>query len=259
MNTPNQPGASVPGADPRPHTVLVCEDEPLARLHLRGLIEATPGLLWVGDVADGASAVALIDRLRPALIFLDIQMPELPGLDVLERITHRPAVIFTTAFDSYAVQAFELGAVDYLLKPFGPERFATAVARAERALGNAESEPVAERVRAVQGTLSRVFVRDRGRIVPVAVHEIERLDAEDDYVAIVTRGRRYLLTITLAALLERLDARRFVRIHRSHAVNLDYVAALAPFDAGRLSVEMRDGTRLTASRSGTQALRALTL
>ncbi len=258
MNAPTDPRPRGHDPLPAPFSVLVCEDEPLARLHLRVLIEARPGLLWVGDVADGASAVTLIDRLRPALIFLDIQMPELPGLEVLERIVHRPAVIFTTAFDSYAVQAFELGAVDYLLKPFGPERFATAVSRAERALVAEESEPVADRVRAVQGTLSRVFVRERGRIVPVAVHEIERLEAEDDYVAIVARGRRHLLTVTLSALLERLDGRRFVRIHRSHAVNLDYVAALAPFDAGRLSVEMRDGTRLTASRSGTQVLRALT-
>lgn len=258
MRAPTDARPAMSGTHAPPHSVLVCEDEPLARLHLRGLIEATPGLLWVGDAADGASAVTLIDRLRPDLVFLDIQMPELPGIAVLERITHRPAVIFTTAFDSYAVQAFELGAVDYLLKPFGPERFATAVSRAERALAAEEQSPVVDRIRAVQGTLSRVFVRERGRIVPVAVTDIERLEAEDDYVAIVTRGRRHLLTITLASLLERLDGRRFVRIHRSHVVNLDYVAALAPFDAGRLSVEMRDGTRITASRSGTQALRSLT-
>ena len=243
-----------------PLSVLVCEDEPLARLHLRALIEATPGLLWIGEVADGQSAITLIDRLKPALIFLDIEMPECSGLEVLERTTHRPAVIFTTAFDAHAVQAFELGAVDYLLKPFGPERFAMAVSRAERALSIDEGDPsVVDRVRSAHGVLARVFVRERGRIVPIAVQDIERLDAEDDYVAIVARGRRHLLTITLSSLLERLDPRRFVRIHRSHAVNLDYVTALIPFDAARLAVEMRDGTRLTASRSGTQLLRSLTL
>lgn len=243
-----------------PYTVLVCEDEPLARLHLRALIENTPSLLWVGEVADGGNAVTLIDRLRPAIIFLDIEMPELSGLTVLERMTHRPAVIFTTAFDAHAVQAFELGAVDYLLKPFGPERFATAVQRVERSLAMDNSDaPVAERVRSSQGTLSRVFVRERGRIVPIVVQEIERLEAEDDYVAIVARGRRHLLTITLSALLEKLDGRRFIRIHRSYAVNLDFVAALIPFDAARLCVEMRDGTRITASRSGTQLLRTLTV
>ncbi len=240
-------------------TVLVCEDEPLARLHLRALIESTPTLLWIGEVGDGLNAVTLIDRLRPDIIFLDIEMPELSGLDVLERTSHRPAVIFTTAFDAHAVQAFELGAVDYLLKPFGPERFATAVGRVARSLSqHAGDAPVAERVRSQQGALSRVFVREGGRIVPILVQEIERLEAEDDYVALVVRGRRHLLTITLAALLEKLDGRRFVRIHRSHAVNLDYVSALIPFDAARLCVEMRDGTRLTASRSGTQLLRSLT-
>jgi len=243
-----------------PLTVLVCEDEPLARLHLRGLIEATASLLWVGEVADGSNAVTLIDRLRPAIVFLDIAMPELNGLEVLDRITHRPAVVFTTAFDAHAVQAFELGAVDYLLKPFGPERFATAVGRVERALSIDDGDPsVAERVRATHGALTRVFVRERGRIVPIMVQEIERLEAEDDYVAIIVRGRRHLLTITLAALLTKLDGRRFVRIHRSHAINLDAVAALIPFDSARLCVEMRDGTRITASRSGTQLLRTLTV
>jgi two-component system LytT family response regulator len=244
---------------PRPLTVLVCEDEPLARLHLRELVEATDGLLWCGEAADGATAVALLDRLAPDVVFLDVRMPELDGLAVLERARHRPAVVFTTAYDAHAVQAFELGAVDYLLKPFGAERFATAVARLRRALGEGVDAPtVPERVRASTGPLARVFVRERGRIVPVPVAEIERLEAEDDYVAIISRGRRHLLTITLAALLDRLDGRRFVRIHRSHAVNLDHVAALLPFDAGRLVVELRDGTRLTASRTGTQALRAIT-
>jgi two-component system LytT family response regulator len=243
-----------------PLTVLVCEDEPLARLHLRALIESTPSLLWIGEVADGNSAVTLIDRLQPSLIFLDIEMPEVNGLQVLDRISHRPAVVFTTAFDAHAVQAFELGAVDYLLKPFGPERFATAVSRVERAVAvdSGESLP-ADRIRATQGVLTRVFVRERGRIVPIMVQEIERLEAEDDYVAIIVRGRRHLLTITLAALLTKIDQRRFIRIHRSHAVNLDAVSALIPFDSARLCVEMRDGTRITASRSGTQLLRTLTV
>jgi two-component system LytT family response regulator len=243
-----------------PIGALVCEDEPLARVHLRELIEAHPALQWIGEAADGATAIALIDRLRPALVFLDIRMPEVDGLTVLERASHRPAVVFTTAYDAHAVQAFELGAVDYLLKPFGADRFATAVSRTLRVIGTSEAdagESVATRVRATQGPLTRVFVQERGRIVPIPVHEIERLEAEDDYVGIVTRRRRHLLTMTLTTLLERLDGRRFVRIHRSHAVNLDYVAALVPFDAGRLCVEMQDGTRITASRTGTQLLRAM--
>jgi len=242
-------------------TTLVCEDEPLARVHLRDLVEAHPSLQWIGEASDGATAITLIDRLKPSLVFLDIRMPEVDGLTVLERAAHRPAVVFTTAYDVHAVQAFELGAVDYLLKPFGADRFGMAVSRTQRAIvaaNGAHVAPITERVRAVQGPLTRVFVQAGGRIVPISVHEIERLVAEDDYVGIVTRGRSHLLTITLTALLDRLDGRRFVRIHRSHAVNLDFVASLAPFDAGRFSVEMKDGTRLTASRTGTQMLRAMT-
>ncbi|MCU0633647.1 MAG: LytTR family DNA-binding domain-containing protein [Gemmatimonadaceae bacterium] len=241
-------------------TALVCEDEPLARVHLRELVEAHEALDWIGEAADGATAIALIDRLRPALVFLDIRMPEVDGLTVLERTRHRPAVVFTTAYDAHAVQAFELGAVDYLLKPFGADRFATAVARVQRALPAADDAPgesVVARLKEARGPLTRVFVQDKSRIVPVPVREIERLEAEDDYVGLVTRRRRYLLTMTLTTLLDRLDGHRFVRIHRSHAVNLDYVAALVPFDAGRLSVEMHDGTRITASRTGTQLLRAM--
>lgn len=241
-------------------TVAVCEDEPLARIHLRELIAETDTLQWVGEAADGTAAVSLLAELAPDLVFLDIRMPELDGLEVLAQVAPPRAVVFTTAYDEHAVQAFELGAVDYLLKPFGKERFDLAVSRALRALSQdgAETPPVTERLTAPAAPLARLFARERGRIIPIAVPDIERLEAEDDYVAVHSKGRKYLLTVTMGSLLERLDGGRFVRIHRSHAVNLDFVTALVPFDAGRLNVELRDGTQLTASRSGTQELRALT-
>lgn len=241
-------------------TVVVCEDEPLARVHLREMIHATPRLQWVGDAADGLSAVSLINSIKPQLVFLDIRMPELDGLAVLERVTHQPAVVFTTAFDAHAVTAFELGAVDYLLKPFGRDRFATCVTRAVRHIEASEGDQPAatDRVPAAGMPLMRLFARERGRIVPIAVSDIERLEAEDDYVAVFTRGRRHLLTVTLTSLLERLDPQRFVRIHRSHAVSLDAIVSMESFDAGRLSIEMRDGTRITASRAGTLLLRSRT-
>ncbi len=241
-------------------TVAVCEDEPLARIHLRDLITHTHTLAWVGEAADGAAAVQLLNEATPDLVFLDIRMPELDGLEVLKQVAPPRAVVFTTAYDEHAVQAFELGAVDYLLKPFGKERFDLAVSRVLRALSQDEPDtpPVRERLTALATPLTRLFARERGRIIPIAVPEIVRLEAEDDYVAVYSRGRKYLLTVTLGALLDRLDHRRFVRIHRSHAVNLDFVTALVPFDTGRLNVELRDGTQITASRSGTQQLRALT-
>jgi two-component system, LytTR family, response regulator len=252
-----------------PVRALLIEDEPLARRQLRELAAGVPWLSCIGEAADGAAAVRAIDDLKPDLIFLDIRMPELSGLEVLERTEHEPAVIFTTAFDQYAVAAFELGALDYLLKPFGRERFLAAVERARRALGATPSDDddrdsstvVRARVAlgAAAGPAERIFVRDRGRIVPVPVREIERLEAEDDYVGVYARGRCFLVYLRLGEFERRLDPQRFLRVHRSHVVNLDFVTALVPFDATRLQVEMRDGTKIMASRTRSRELRHLTI
>ncbi|WP_298269174.1 LytTR family DNA-binding domain-containing protein [Gemmatimonas sp.] len=250
-------------AAPRaPLRTVIAEDEPLARDHLRTLIQGCPALALVGEVADGTGAVALVEALRPDVLFLDVRMPGHDGFAVLAALTHRPHVVFTTAHDSHAVQAFELGAVDYLLKPFGALRFDTAVTRLQERVGlRADIEPL-ERLREVQdGTarpLERVFVRLGQRLVPIRLAEVSRLDADGDYVALVAEGRRHLLGMTLSALLPRLDAARFVRIHRSHVVNLDFMSAIRPHDAGRYLVELRDGAKIVASRSGTQLLRQLT-
>jgi two-component system, LytTR family, response regulator len=256
-----------------PITVVIAEDEPVARLHLRELVASHPALSLVGEAANGDDALALLQRLRPDAALLDVRMPGLSGLRVLELATHRPAVVFTTAFDAHAVTAFELGAVDYLLKPFGADRFAKAVARliavheasllhgeaAEDANANvpAPEHRIQELQRADGRPVDRVFVRERQRLVPVALREVERLVAEDDYVGLVVKGKTHLLGVPLSGLMPRLDPAMFVRIHRSHAVNLEFVAAIMPYDAGRYCVEMRDGTRIVASRSGTQALRAI--
>lgn len=244
-----------------PLRAVIVEDEPLARDHLRALVQAHDALCLVGEAADGQTATALIDAARPDVVFLDVRMPGQDGFAVLESLTHRPHVVFTTAHDAHAVQAFELGAVDYLLKPFGALRFDTAVARLrERVAVPSEVAPL-DRLREVQPDastpLERVFVRTGQRLVPVRLREVSRVDADGDYVALVVEGRRHLLNMTVSALLPRLDPARFVRIHRSHVVNLDHVGAIRPHDAGRYLVEMRDGTKLVASRSGTQALRAV--
>jgi two-component system, LytTR family, response regulator len=250
-----------------PIRALLVEDEPLARRQLRELAAGVPWLSCVGEAEDGVAAVRAIDELRPDLVFLDIRMPELSGLDVLEHAEHEPAVIFTTAFDRYAVTAFELGALDYLLKPFGRDRFLAAVERARRVLGarpndDSDSSTLA-RARAALGSSTgpaeRIFVRDRGRIVPIPVRDIDRLEAEDDYVAVHTRGRRFLVYLPLGEFERQLDPARFLRVHRSHVVNLDFVTALVPFDASRLQVEMRDGTKLMASRARSRELRHLAI
>lgn len=251
---------SVPTAA-TPLRCVIAEDEPLAREHLRALVCANEALLLVGEAADGDTALTLVNALRPDVLFLDVRMPGRDGLSVLTDAIHRPHVVFTTAHDTHAVQAFELGAVDYLLKPFGTTRFTMAVSRLrERVALTADTEPLA-RLREVQERadrpLDRVFVRVGQRLLPVRLQEVSRLDADGDYVALVIDGRRHLLGMTLSALLPRLDAARFVRVHRSHVVNLDFVAAIRPYDAGRYEVEMRDGARIVASRSGTQVLRRI--
>ncbi len=245
---------------------VVVEDEPIARQQLRDLLTEVDWIECIGEAADGRTAVATIDELKPDLIFLDIEMPEMSGLDVLGSIQHDPAVVFTTAYDKFAVAAFELEAIDYLLKPFGRERLRAALERVRRAVSDDATEvPVARRAHEAieqlsgEGPLTRLFVRDRGRILPIAVHDIERLEADDDYVAVHVHGRRFLVYLGMNEFEARLDPARFLRVHRSHIVNLDHVAALVPFDATRLQIQMRDGTKLIASRTRSKELRSLAI
>jgi two-component system LytT family response regulator len=241
---------------------LIVEDERISRERLRELLEHVEWIDCVGEAADGITAVRMIDETQPDLVFLDIEMPGMTGIEVLSRITHDPAIVFTTAYDRYAVTAFELEALDYLLKPFGAKRLAATLERVRKSLESGGETPVAERARVALGSrepFSRIFVRDRGRIIPIAVDGIDRLEAEDDYVGVHSGGKRYLVYLTMSEFEARLDPRRFVRIHRSHIVNLDKVAAFLPEDGGRLSIEMKDGTKLGASRTRARELRHLAI
>lgn len=249
---------------------LIVEDEPLARQTLRDFARDAAWLEIVGEAADGLTAVRLIDELKPDLLLLDVQMPELTGLQVLERASHQPAVVFTTAHDHYAVPAFELEAIDYLLKPFGRERFRGATERVRRRLTVPEESPDAPPLReraaaalrpphAAAAPLDRLFVRDaRGRIIHLRVDEVSRFEADDDYVRVHARGHAYLVHLALNEFERRLDAARFRRVHRSQIVNLDHVLSCEPHDR-RLLLRMRDGAEVLASRTGSQALREVIL
>jgi two-component system LytT family response regulator len=240
--------------------VLVADDEPLARQALCELVGEVPWMRLAGEAADGEALRAGLDALRPDLAFLDVEMPGLSGIEALARARHRPAVVFTTAYDRYAVAAFELHALDYLLKPFSRERFLAAAERAREAAGRRDEEAGRRAASAQEaGPLRRLFVRDRGRILALTLGEVDRLEAEDDYVAVHAGGRRFLVHVPLKEFERRLDPTRFLRVHRRHVVNLDRVAALTPAEDSRLVVELRDGTRVTASRDGSRRLRALTL
>ena len=238
--------------------VVIADDEPLARRTLRGHLSAAG---WIGEIheaGDGLSAIRTIDTVRPALAFLDIRMPGTSGIAVAEQITHRPYIIFTTAYDRYAVTAFELGALDYLLKPFGRERVLNVLERA-RAGMELGMPPIAARASQILESkpLARIFVKERGRMIAIPLDKVERLEACDDYVALCFEGRRHLLHARLQDLYARIDPARFIRVHRSHIINVDCIRALEPRDAARLTVVLESGTRIAASRSGSAQLRAL--
>ena len=243
-------------------TVLICEDEPLARDTLRDFIAKRPELLLVGEAADGVQALKLVRALRPQLIFMDIQMPEMTGLQVVSQmagLTPWPAIVFTTAYDQHAVTAFELNAVDYLLKPFSSGRFDTAVQRVLE-------EPTAERGNAVDALglaattaeaspLQRILVRDRGQIFPLPTSEIEYLKSDSKYTLIAARGSSYFVRLPLADIEARLDPGRFMRVHRNAIVNLDFVQSMKPDEQSQLEILMRDGSKLLANRDASKLLR----
>ena len=242
-------------------TAIIVEDEPLAQKTLRDLTANVAWLDVIGEAADGLAAVELINTRKPDLVFLDIHMPELSGLDVLKRLLHEPAVVFTTAYDQHAIAAFELAAVDYLLKPFGRQRFDQALVRAREVLERRQEKPPLGEVRETLGTstLERLLIRDGGRIMPVVVREIERLEADGDYVGVRVRGKTHLVNLPLGSFEERLDPLRFVRVHRSHLLNLDFVDAIESYDNAQLLVRMKDGTKIIASRSASKRLRELSV
>lgn len=239
--------------------VLVADDEPVARAGLRAMLAPMEWLVCVGEATNGIMAVELIDALKPDVVFLDIQMPGLSGMEVVSRLQHNPSIIFTTAWSQHAAVAFELGAVDYLLKPFGIERLTLALDRVRSNVGEPGTPSTFDRFReAVRGgPISRVFVRSGRTIVPIAVESISWFEADGDYVAIHVGRTRHLVHVALSRLESRLDPARFARIHRTRIVNLDRVVAFRTVAPGRLVAELDDGTRLEVSRSKARELRAL--
>lgn len=242
-------------------TTLIVDDEPVARAGLRAMLGAFDWVSVVGEAADGASAVEAIDRLRPELVFMDVQMPGLLGTEVVRRMQHRPFIIFTTAYSQHAVTAFEVSAVDYLLKPFGAVRLASAMERVRSAVGEPASADVLERLSGTLagGPITRLFVRKGGALIPLAVASVSRFDADGDHVLAYAEGMRHVLSLPLSRLEERLDPARFVRVHRTHIVNLDHVRSFRPDARGNLRAELTDGARVPVSRSRAQALRSLGL
>lgn len=239
--------------------VLVVDDEKLARQRVKELLAREADVEVIGECSNGVEAVQAIEALGPDLVLLDIRMPELDGLGVVESIgpEHMPTVLFITAYDEYACRAFEAQALDYLLKPFDADRFARALERARtwvrgRKAGespNLNLEALLSQVKGRSDFLDRILVRHEGRMLLVRTQHIQWMEAEDNYVRLHVEGASYLVRQTMAGLLGRLDPARFKRIHRSSIVNLDAVKELQPWSGGDYLVIMRDGTKLTLSRT----------
>lgn len=237
---------------------LIVDDESVARAGLRDMLAGVDWVTCVGEAASGPAAVEAINTLKPELVFLDIEMPGWSGTEVLNRVTHHPYVVFTTAYAQHAVTAFELGALDYLLKPFGPERLVTALERVRAAIGEPTGPAAFDRLREAlsNGPMTRLFVRSGASVIPIAVAGVAWFEARGDYVAAHVGSTRHLLHLSLNRLEARLDSARFLRIHRTHIVNLDHVAAFRRQGKG-LFAELADGTRLPVSRNRSHDLRAL--
>jgi two-component system LytT family response regulator len=246
---------------PRPLLrVLVVDDEEPARLLLREYLQAARDVLVVGECGNGFEAVKAVAEQKPDLVFLDIQMPKLDGFEVLELIGREVAVVFVTAFEEHAIRAFEVNAVDYLLKPVAADRFAAALERARKRVSAQEPAPVPQilaEARPKGARLDRILVRDGPNVQVIAADALDYAVARDDYVGLHTRGKEHLKQQTLSELEASLDPKRFVRIHRSCLLNVDRLARIEA-DRGDAKVAvLTDGARLPVSRAGYARLKAL--
>jgi two-component system LytT family response regulator len=237
---------------------LIVDDEPLARRELRRLLTAFPWVQVVGEAADVDEALEQMDKLSPALIFLDVQMPGGTGFDLLAQLERLPRVIFTTAYDHYAVKAFEVSAVDYLLKPIEPERLSAALSKVQAAALAAMSStlPANEPAAKQEGPLEQIFVRDGLRCWFVPLREVSVFTADGNYVRLQWGKESPMLGRSLVALEEKLDARRFFRANRRQIVNLDYIESVEMGLGGRLHVQLRDGPEIEISRRQARQFRA---
>jgi two-component system LytT family response regulator len=237
------------------------DDEELARQILREFLSSHPEIELVAECANGFEAVKAVAELKPELVFLDIQMPKLDGFEVLELIGNDTAVVFVTAHDNFAIRAFEVHAVDYLLKPVGATRFEAALKRAKERLegkapANATSAAdLAAAARPPAQYVERIPVRDGSRVFIIPVAKLDYVEAQDDYVALASEGKKHLKQQTIGSLESALDPSRFLRVHRSYIVNLERVAKIEPYSKDSHVAVLTTGAQLPVSRAGYVRLR----
>ena len=237
---------------------IIVDDEDLARQVIREMLQSHPEVEIAGECANGFEVVRMASELKPDLLFLDIQMPKLDGFEVLELIASEVAIVFVTAHDQHALRAFEVHAVDYLLKPFTADRFDAALERAKQRIGQKLPHPaeLAAATRDPGQYAERIVVKDGTRVQIIPIARLDYAEAQDDYVALASQGKKHLKQQTISSLEAALDPKNFVRIHRSYLVNLERVARLEPYSKDSHVVILNDGARLPVSRAGYVRLKA---
>jgi two-component system LytT family response regulator len=234
--------------------VVIADDEDLARSVLREYLVKEPGMEIVAECTNGFEAVKAVAEHKPDVIFLDVQMPKLDGFEVLELIDRQVAVVFVTAFDQYAMRAFDAAAVDYLLKPFGEDRFRTALKRIELRTGETRpaelSAELKNAVRPAGEYLERIVVKDGAKVHVIPAGRLDYAEAQDDYVALRSEGKTWLKQQTIASLEAALHPKRFVRVHRGYLVNIERITRIEPNTKDTWAAVLADGTRIPVSRGG---------
>ena len=243
--------------------VIIVEDERPARDLLMNYLEGFPDMEVIGQYDNGFDGLKAINDLKPDAIFLDVQMPKLTGFELLEVLEHQPEVIFTTAYDQFAIRAFERNAVDYLLKPFSRERFKEAInklkVRLEAKGGGAEEKSGIDNIRQhfaeSDEKLHRVVIKKSGKIHVISTGDINFLEAQDDYVMIYTDEGKYLKQQTMKYFEKHLDNQQFVRVHRSYIANIACIERIEPYEKSNFILILKDGNKVPVSRSGMQVLK----
>jgi len=240
------------------YKALIVDDEAPARDLIRAYLKDFPAIEIAGECANGFEALKAIQETRPDIVFLDVQMPKITGLELLEVLDSPPAVVFTTAFDQYAIRAFEMSAVDYLLKPFSQQRFAQAIDKITNRLRHQTPQPIGELVNASHQNgepLTRVVAKSGNKMVVIPIDDILYVEAQEDFVLIYTPTGRYAKSQTMAFYEQQLPASQFVRIHRSHLVNIDHIQRLEAYDKESYVAMVSNQQKLRVSRSGYKKLR----
>jgi len=243
------------------YKTIIVEDEKPARDLLKAYLADKPELEIAGEFDNGFSGLKAINEMKPDVVFLDVQMPKLTGFEMLEVLEHHPEIIFTTAYDQYAIRAFEQNAVDYLLKPFSRERFSEAVGKLKARLENKteEKEEQTQKLRITlaegEDKLHRVVIKKSGKIHVVSTASIHFLEAQDDYVMIYTDEGKYLKQQTMKYFEQHLDSSQFVRVHRSYIANISSIERIEPYEKTNYILILKDGNKVPVSRNGMQTLK----